>query len=187
MVVRLDSPRAKPGGARHRQAIVGEEHVPSRSPVGHGIAIGRTLGVERQRTRGVRRRDGRGRHTTTQRELIVLPGGGLLIDTPGMRELQLWDSTEALDDTFEDIDALAATCKFRDCGHDREPGCAVRAAVDDGTLSTTRLEAYRKLRHEGGLLQQRKVELARLEEQRRVKTVHRAMRSMRNNRLGKDG
>lgn len=156
------------------------------SGVGKSTIINRLLGVDRQRTRGVRRRDGRGRHTTTQRELIVLPDGGLLIDTPGMRELQLWDSAEALDDAFDDIDTLAATCKFRDCQHDREPGCAVRAAVDDGRLSTSRLEGYRKLQHEGAALQQRRTELARIEEQRRVKTVHRAMRSMRNNRLGKE-
>ena len=154
------------------------------SGVGKSTIINRLLGADRQRTREVRSGDSRGRHTTTQRELILMPHGGLLIDTPGMRELQLWDSTEALKDAFEDIDALAAGCHFRDCAHDEEPGCAVRAAVDDGRLTVSRLNSYRRLQREGDILRRRRDELARLEEQRRVKTVHRAMR---HNRLTGDG
>ena len=161
----------------HTIALIGS------SGVGKSTIINRLLGVDRQRTRAVRPKDGRGRHTTTQRELIMMPGGGLLIDTPGMRELQLWDSAQALDDAFDDIDALASDCRFRDCAHGAEPGCAVRAAVEAGQLSRQRVEHYQGLKAEGTRLQQRRDELARIEEQRRTKTVHRAMRSMRHNRL----
>ena len=153
------------------------------SGVGKSTIINRLLGVDRQPTRAIRSKDGRGRHTTTQRELILMPNGGLLIDTPGMRELQLWDTSEALQDAFEDIDTLTAECRFRDCVHEREPGCAVRAAVDDGRLESSRLDNYRKLQREGNRLRQRREELARLDEQRQVKTVYRAMRAMRHNRL----
>ncbi len=153
------------------------------SGVGKSTIINRLLGIDRQKTCAVRGRDSRGRHTTTQRELILMPNGGLLIDTPGMRELQLWDSTEALKEAFEDIDALAPACRFRNCAHDQEPGCAVRAAVDDGQLAASRLDNYRRLQREGDLLRRRRNELARLEEQRRVKPVHRAMRALRHNRL----
>ena len=153
------------------------------SGAGKSTIINRLLGADRQRTRAVRGRDGRGRHTTTQRELILMPKGGLLIDSPGMRELQLWDSTESLDDAFDDIDTLADSCRFRDCAHDQEPGCAVQGAVDDGRLAASRLDNYRKLQREGDQLRRRRDELARLEEQRQVKTVHRAMRAMRHNRL----
>jgi len=157
------------------------------SGVGKSTIINRLLGTDRQKTREVRARDSRGRHTTTQRELILMPNGGLLIDTPGMRELQLWDSTDALKEAFEDIDTLAAVCRFRDCRHDQEPGCAVRAAVDDGRLEAARFDNYRRLQREGDLLRRRRDELARLEEQRRVTTVHRAMRKLRHNRLQDDG
>ncbi len=157
------------------------------SGVGKSTIINRLLGRERQRTAAVRRRDGRGRHTTSQRELIVLPGGGLIIDTPGMRELQLWEDTEALDDAFDDIRALAAECRFRDCGHDREPGCAARRAVETGRLSAARLDSFRRLRHERRAARQRRDEAARLEEQRRVKTAHGTMRAFRSHRLTDDG
>ena len=153
------------------------------SGVGKSTIINRLLGTDRQKTRAVRGRDSRGRHTTAQRELILMPNGGLLIDTPGMRELQLWDSTEALKDAFEDIDTLAAECRFRDCAHEREPTCAVRAAVDDGRLAASRLDNYHRLQREGDLLRRRRDELARLEEQRRVKTVYRATRALLHNRL----
>ena len=92
---------------------------------------------------------GRGRHTTTWRELILLPTGGVLIDNPGMRELQLWsDDGNTLDATFADIEALARQCRFRDCRHDNEPGCAVQQALRDGSLSGERYKRYRKLQRE---------------------------------------
>ncbi|MEE2637914.1 MAG: ribosome small subunit-dependent GTPase A [Acidobacteriota bacterium] len=154
------------------------------SGVGKSTIINSLLGNERQRTRAVRGRDRRGRHTTTQRELIPLPDGGLLIDTPGMRELQLWEGDDALDDAFDDILALAAACRFRDCEHDREPGCAVRLAVEQERLTSARLGNYRKLSREGLRLRKRLDEQARLETHREVKGAHRAMRAMRHNRLG---
>jgi ribosome biogenesis GTPase len=98
----------------------------------------------------VRASDKKGRHTTTWRELVLLPGGGLLIDTPGMREIQLLDADEGVQDAFADVDALAAECEFRDCTHGPEPGCAVKRAVAAGTLSQDRLASYHKLTAEIG-------------------------------------
>jgi ribosome biogenesis GTPase len=101
-----------------------------------------------QRTREVREDDQRGRHTTSHRQLIALPSGALLVDTPGMRELQLWDGTTGVGVVFEDVEALAPGCKFSDCLHDSEPGCAVKHAVEGGTLGEDRLESYRQLQRE---------------------------------------
>ena len=95
-------------------------------------------------TRDVRE-DGRGRHTTTRRQLVPLPDGGLVLDTPGMRELHLWEAPDGLDAAFEDVGELAARCRFADCAHGREPGCAVRAALAEGTLDVERFESWRKL------------------------------------------
>jgi ribosome biogenesis GTPase len=117
------------------------------SGVGKSSLVNRLLGRERQDVAALRA-DGRGRHTTTYRELIPLPGGGLLLDTPGMRELGLWDAGDGFDQTFADVAELAATCRFRDCAHEGEPGCAVLAAVEDGRLPVERLESYRKLLRE---------------------------------------
>ncbi|MPZ16319.1 MAG: ribosome small subunit-dependent GTPase A [Luteitalea sp.] len=116
------------------------------SGVGKSTLINRLLGEARQATREVRASDQRGRHTTTHRELIAVPGGGLLIDTPGMRELQLWEGDGALEAAFPDIEALATDCHFTDCRHDREPRCAVKQAVADGRLPAVRLAQYQKLR-----------------------------------------
>jgi len=118
------------------------------SGVGKSTIINSLIGRDIQRTAEVRESDSKGRHTTTHRELVVLPGGGLLIDTPGMRELQLWDVTTGLDDAFEDIAALGVGCRFRDCTHDTEPECAVKIAVGDGRLSAERLANYLRLRKE---------------------------------------
>ena len=115
------------------------------SGVGKSTLINRLLGSDSFATRAVRE-DGRGRHTTTSRELALLPGGGMVIDTPGMRELHLGSGD--LDRSFGDIDALSEDCRFRDCTHTAEPGCAVRQAVMDGTLSQARMESYFKLRRE---------------------------------------
>ena len=94
------------------------------------------------------RDDGTGRHTTTRRELIRLPGGALIIDSPGIREVQLWVADDGIDEAFDDVTALFASCKFSDCAHDREPGCAVQAALADGSLPAARWESYLKLQAE---------------------------------------
>lgn len=114
------------------------------SGVGKSTILNRLIGSERQQTQAVREGDNHGRHTTTTRELFLMPGGWLLIDMPGLREIQLWASAEGLDNSFEDIQALAAACRFRDCSHENEPGCAVLAAG----LDAGRMENYKKMRRE---------------------------------------
>jgi ribosome biogenesis GTPase / thiamine phosphate phosphatase len=94
------------------------------------------------------RADGRGRHTTTNRQLLLLPNGGLYLDTPGMRELRIWESEEGLAQTFDDVAAAATRCRFADCSHETEPGCGVRAALDDGSLEQERYESWQKLQNE---------------------------------------
>jgi ribosome biogenesis GTPase len=119
------------------------------SGVGKSTLINRLIGADHQRTGAISGADGKGRHTTTHRELIVAPSGALVIDTPGMRELQLWDvDAAALDTTFADIATLATRCRFGDCAHDAEPGCAVQAALDDGSLEPDRWQSYQKLQRE---------------------------------------
>ena len=117
------------------------------SGVGKSTLVNRLGGRELLPTGDVRS-DGRGRHTTTHRELVPLPGGALLLDTPGMRELQLWAGEESLDGAFGDVSGLAAECRFADCAHEGEPGCAVVAAVRSGALSGERLASYKKLQRE---------------------------------------
>ncbi|HSA97383.1 MAG TPA: ribosome small subunit-dependent GTPase A [Acidobacteriota bacterium] len=132
------------------------------SGVGKSTMINRLLGETRFATASMSdAAAGRGRHTTTARELVRLPGGALLIDTPGMRELALWADDEGLDRTFDEIDALAAGCRFPDCRHEREPGCAVRAAVEAGAVAAERWESYLKLRREMRFLDLKKDERAR--------------------------
>lgn len=118
------------------------------SGVGKSTVANALLAREAQRTAEVRDHDQRGRHTTTHRELFVLPTGALLIDTPGMRELQLWDVSHGLDAAFEDVVAVVARCRFGDCGHHAEPGCAVRDALATGALDRARYESWRKLSDE---------------------------------------
>lgn len=123
------------------------------SGVGKSTLVNRLLGTERQATLAVSSAVNKGRHTTTRRELLLTPSGALVMDTPGMRELQLWDVEErALETTFADITALAARCRFNDCAHQREPGCAVNAALDDGTLPVERWASYQKLQREQAYL-----------------------------------
>ena len=118
------------------------------SGVGKSTLANRLLGAEVLATREVRSSDGKGRHTTTARHLIPLPNGGALIDTPGLRSFALYEATDGLAQTFADVESIAEVCRFRDCGHTSEPSCAVLAAVEAGTLSMSRLEAYRALERE---------------------------------------
>ncbi len=117
------------------------------SGVGKSTLVNRLAGEELLATRDVRE-DERGRHTTSHRELVPLPGGALLLDTPGMRELQLWDSAEGLERAFADVAELAASCRFSDCEHRTEPGCAILAGLGDGTLEPERWDSYLKLQRE---------------------------------------
>ena len=117
------------------------------SGVGKSSLANRLLGREAQPTKSLAE-DGTGRHTTVSRQLIPLPGGALLVDTPGLREVQLWDAEEGIEQAFADVDELAADCRFNDCAHQQEPGCAVQAAIDEGRLPRERLESYRALQRE---------------------------------------
>ncbi|MHB1132297.1 MAG: ribosome small subunit-dependent GTPase A [Chloroflexota bacterium] len=118
------------------------------SGVGKSTLINHFLGRALQKVNEVRESDAKGRHTTTQRQLLQLPGGALVIDTPGMRELQLWEADEGLGETFPDVQQLAGQCRFSDCQHDSEPGCAVREALADGRLDQARFDSYQLLRGE---------------------------------------
>jgi len=141
------------------------------SGVGKSTIANHLLGMERLETGEVRVSDHKGRHTTSHRELVVLPGGGLLIDTPGMRELQLWGGDEGVHETFMDIEALAGACKFRDCKHDAEPGCAVRAAFEDGRLDQARYASYQKLQKEIAHQERILNKTASLKEKQKVKRL----------------
>jgi len=141
------------------------------SGVGKSTLINSLLGTERQQVRAVREDDSRGRHTTSYRELILLPRDGVVIDTPGMRELQLWTDEDGLKGSFKDIEELAVRCRFRDCTHQNEPGCAVRDALVDGTLDTGRFQSYLKLERELRYLATRKDHRARLAEKAKWKKI----------------
>jgi ribosome biogenesis GTPase len=141
------------------------------SGVGKSTIINRLVGDDVQKTREVRVSDSKGRHATTHRELVVLPGGGLLIDTPGMRELQLWDVADAVRETFDDIETLAADCHFTNCRHREEPRCAVRAGVAAGSLDPGRLASYHRLQNELVVLAAQQDERAEREEKRRSKVA----------------
>jgi ribosome biogenesis GTPase len=149
------------------------------SGAGKSTLINRILGEEIQKTAEVREHDSRGRHTTTHRELIVLKTGGLLIDTPGMRELQMWDASGSLDLAFSDVQSIAAACYFSDCSHQNEPGCAVREALEDGSLDRGRYESYTKMEKELEYLDSRMDTRLNLKRKSREKKIHRAFRTIK--------
>jgi ribosome biogenesis GTPase len=144
------------------------------SGVGKSTIINSLLGEQRQATREVRVSDGRGRHTTVARELIQMPGGGLLIDTPGLRALALTGSEEGISSTFPDIEKVSEACHFRDCSHADEPGCAVLAAVESGELPTERLASYHKLTREAQFAASRTDVHLRAAEERKWKIIKKA-------------
>ena len=135
------------------------------SGAGKSTLVNALLGEDRMLTGKVRARDGRGCHVTTHRQLVLLPEGGLLLDTPGMRELQLVDE-EGIDAVFKDIAALSTRCRYRDCRHDTEPGCAVKDAVESGDIAADRLEHYRKLEKEAQAYERRHDERLRRQSER---------------------
>lgn len=152
------------------------------SGVGKSTIANRLLGEAVQEVRPVRESDSKGRHTTTTRELFVLPGGTLLMDTPGLREMQLWNAEDGVAQTFADIDSLASRCRFGDCRHEGEPGCAVQAALDAGTLDRERIENRRKLLREREFLRRKVDPEARQDWKNRVKSLHREVKRMYDSR-----
>jgi ribosome biogenesis GTPase len=149
------------------------------SGVGKSSLLNRLLGDERQATRPVRLADDKGRHTTTRRELLTLPGLGCLIDTPGMREFGLWEAEQGIGETFADIEALAERCRFRDCQHRREPGCAVAEALAAGTLTGDRLASFEKLSKEQAFLQRQSDPRSQDRSKQRWKAIHKGQRARR--------
>ncbi|HEY9635490.1 MAG TPA: ribosome small subunit-dependent GTPase A [Coleofasciculaceae cyanobacterium] len=141
------------------------------SGVGKSTITNQLVGQDIQSVQSVRLGDNRGRHTTTHRELIILPSGGLLIDTPGMREIQLWTGFDGLQETFADIETLATHCRFRNCKHEKEPGCMVQQALFDGTLDEKRFRNYQKLQQELDYLNRKQDQKAYLVEKERWKKI----------------
>lgn len=146
------------------------------SGVGKSSLVNRLLGRQVQVVSDIREDDARGRHTTTRRELLTLPTGAVLIDTPGMRELGLTDDTSGVDAAFADIAELAAGCRFNDCRHEGEPGCAVRVALTDGALSPERWENYRKLQREAAAYEARQDPVLATERRRQWKLITKSVR-----------
>ena len=149
------------------------------SGVGKSTIINSLLGMERQSIYSVRETDSHGRHTTSDRELIILPKGGMIIDNPGMRELQLWIDAEDLGENFKDVEKLASRCRFRDCSHQSEPGCTVQEALKKGTLESKRFRSYLKLKKELRYLATRKDQKARLAEKEKGKKLSQWSKQMK--------
>ena len=147
------------------------------SGVGKSSLLNRLLGQQLHHTAEVRLTDDKGRHTTTRRELVELPDGGCLIDTPGMRELGLWDAGEGLEETFSEIAELATGCRFRDCRHQGEPGCAVVAAVETGELAEDRLASLEKLRREEAFQERLRDPRSQAASKDRWKVIHKQHRA----------
>ena len=147
------------------------------SGVGKSTLVNRIVGTDVQATGAVRERDDKGRHTTVARELVLVPGGGVIVDTPGMRGLGLWDAEDGLEAAFPEIDALAEQCRFRDCGHVDEPGCAVKRAVRDGELPERRLESYLRLRAEMAELVRRQDQKAWAQKEQTNKAIAKAVKN----------
>jgi ribosome biogenesis GTPase len=150
------------------------------SGVGKSTLVNTLAGEELLATQEVREDDHRGRHTTSHRELLLLPGGGVILDTPGIRELQLWDAD--LEQAFGDVEEIARRCRFSDCSHGTEPGCAVREALEDGSLSAERWQSYVKLQRELAAVEARRDVLLRREQVRGYKIRERANRQKKKKR-----
>jgi ribosome biogenesis GTPase len=156
------------------------------SGAGKSTLVNALLGVERQRTAAVREDDSRGRHTTTHRELVRLPGGALLIDSPGIRSLGVAGASEGIEPAFADIADLALGCRFGDCRHEGEPGCAVQAALAEGRLSADRFASHRKLEREAAHVARSGDPLLRAAERRRWKSIQASVRTHMDHKYGSE-
>ena len=156
----------------HTIAFVGS------SGVGKSTLINQLIGEEHLQTGSVRSTDDRGKHTTTRRELIVLNSGAILIDTPGMRELQLWHGEDDETESFSEIDQLAIDCRYADCTHTHEAGCAVIASLEEGELSEGQYHNYLKMRKELRYLEEKQSEKGMLERKAREKRIHKQIRDI---------
>lgn len=152
------------------------------SGVGKSTLVNHLYGEEFLPTLPVRESDQKGRHTTTERQMLLLPSGALVIDTPGLRELQLWESETGIEDAFPDIEALAARCRFSDCQHEAEPGCAVRAAIESGAMDPGRLTSHRKLKREQEHFEHRHDKRAQAKDRRRMKSAAEMLRATLKNK-----
>ncbi len=152
------------------------------SGAGKSSLVNRLVGREVLPTGEVREWDARGRHTSVHRQLVIREAGGLIIDTPGMRELQLWDTDTAVGESFDDIAAIAGECRFRDCRHDREPGCMVKAAVETGRIPADRYEGFRKLQQEQEALAERLEERGLIDARRQGRIMAKALKAMQKER-----
>ncbi|TSI06186.1 ribosome small subunit-dependent GTPase A [Lysinibacillus sp. BW-2-10] len=150
------------------------------SGVGKSTLTNALYGQDKMNVASIRDDDAKGRHTTTHRELVILPNGGCLIDTPGMRELQLWNQSDSLASGFQDIESLSAHCRYRDCTHTSEPHCAVLHAIDNGTLELSRLQSYFKLQKELAFMERKTNTQARLAEQRKWKQISKGLKKKYN-------
>jgi ribosome biogenesis GTPase len=141
------------------------------SGVGKSTLINTLLNRKKMRVTEIGLYKDKGKHTTTHRELAAVPGGGMIIDTPGMREIQLWEGSEGVSELFEDIEQLALECKFSDCKHDSEPGCAIKDALEKGEITQERLKSYKKLLNEIGYFERKQNIRAKLNEKKRWKKI----------------
>jgi ribosome biogenesis GTPase len=156
------------------------------SGVGKSTLVNAFLGEERMATKAIREADDQGRHTTSHRELVLLPGGGLIVDTPGIREVGLIDADEGLNVVFDDIERLIETCRFNDCGHANEPGCAVRGALESGALDPARWAHFHKLGLELAAVEEKTERAAKDAERRRLAGLQRVYRATKKNNRGTD-
>lgn len=149
------------------------------SGVGKSTLTNYLLGAEKQKIQSIRDADDKGRHTTTHRELVVLPNGSLLIDTPGMREIQLWEGDTGMAESFSDIQELSSHCRYRDCKHEDEPGCAVAAAIEEGVMDIGRLQSFKKLEKELAYLNRKLDKRAQSEEKKKWKKINKQIKQKR--------
>jgi ribosome biogenesis GTPase len=152
------------------------------SGAGKSTLVNRLFGVEIRRTLEIRSSDERGKHATSTRDIILLPGGAIMLDTPGMRELQLWDADASVRHVFHEVESLAAACRFGDCSHQTEPGCAVREALESGAIDRRRIESFEKLRKEAEFFELKQKYGAKRAETKRWKKAMEMMKKRENRR-----